>query len=172
MAKRIEKPAAKHTDVGADDLDILFPDRELMIAGKKITVREYGFVEGLRIRAAAKPFIEDLAGVMKATGVPLVEQITGLIEKHAELVIVLIAESADVDQAFMRALSDSEGEALMGCWWSVNGPFFLNKAKDRLRAEVVDNQLRKSLVAGQTSLPNSSPTTTTPTESEITPSDS
>lgn len=172
MAKRIEKPVAKKADTGADDLDILFPDRSVLIAGKKITVREYGFVEGLRVRAAAKPFIDDLSGILKSSGVPLVEQITGLIERHSDLVVLLVAEAADVDQNFMHSLTDQEGEALLGCWWSVNGPFFLNKAKDRLRAEVVDKQLRKNLVAGQTSLPNSSPTTTTPTESETTPSDS
>ncbi len=141
---------------GADDLEILNPNREIPIAGKVITVREYKFIEGLSVRVKAKPFIDDLYQWLKEK--PLVlDVVIDLIAAHADEITPLIAQSADVDMDFINGLSDHDGAALTYLWWSVNGPFFVARVRDRIIGEMQE-AMDRAKHAGQTSTSSSSQT--------------
>ncbi|MDF5999802.1 hypothetical protein P4050_15915 [Pseudomonas aeruginosa] len=71
MGRKVEReqppgPAAQ----GADDLQILHPEREIEVAGRKLTVREYGFVEGLRLRPMIQPLLDDLYAISQGAVLP------------------------------------------------------------------------------------------------------
>lgn len=153
---------------GEDDLQVLHPERTAVIAGRSITMREYGFVEGLKVRALSKPILDDLFNFVSTGRVPDVDEIQGILAAHAENVARLIAQAADVEPEFVLNLDDQyAGDTLLAMWWGCNGPFFMRKAVNQVR----ENLLVKALRAGQTFTPNLSPTATAQTESAPTLSD-
>lgn len=156
MAKKVAKPqeSAPNT-AGADDLQILHPEVRVQVAGREVVVREYGFIEGLRLRPTVQPLLDDLYALMKGRSLEL-EQIIVVLGKHADLVAKLISIAADVDGDFLNSLTQRDGQLLMMAWWSVNGPFYLSALVDRAAAEqLAEQQARRH--AGATSTPSSSP---------------
>ncbi|MCY1412476.1 hypothetical protein D9M71_278860 [compost metagenome] len=141
------------TDAGEDDLDILHPERTVTIAGRQVTVREYGFIEGLALRPLMQPFLDDLHVLITTGGVPPLEQILGIIGRHHEIVAQLLATSADVDIDWVQGLAGRPGKQLLYVWWTVTGPFFVGEVVDRVMAERAVDKAR----AGLTSTPASSP---------------
>ncbi|SFL60954.1 DUF6631 family protein, partial [Azotobacter beijerinckii] len=127
MAKKREPRKAA---AGSDDLEVLHPERTAIIADRKITVREYGFVEGLRLLPLAEPIIAGLKGGM-GSSVPAFESIMGIIAKHADVAVQLMAAAADVEVEWIESLSQDDGQLLLMVWWSVNGPFYLRTAATR-----------------------------------------
>jgi hypothetical protein len=134
---------------GADDLEILNPNREITIAGKVITVREYKFIEGLGVRAKTKPFLDDLYRSFIDDSIN-VEQVMHLVSVHHAILIPVIAQAADVDVQFVESLGVSDGNSLIYVWWSVNGPFFNACVTDRIVGELKE-QSAKLARAGQMS---------------------
>ena len=59
MATKLPAAPAPET-AAADDLAILHPDRTLVLGGRTIVLREYGFFEGLDVADRASAFIADL----------------------------------------------------------------------------------------------------------------
>ncbi len=59
MATKLPAAPAPET-AAADDLAILHPDRTLVLGGRTIVLREYGFFEGLDVADRAAGFIADL----------------------------------------------------------------------------------------------------------------
>lgn len=158
-----------------NDLEILHPEQALQIGGRSVTVREYGFVEGLRVRPKIAPFLDDLYATMQQGEDIELEVVLDIIGRHHELMLELIAQAADVDQPFLEQLTPEEGDLLLMTWWVVNGPFVLRQLQTRLLSQSVQLANRAKLAArrvGATSTPTSSPTATTPTASDATPSDS
>lgn len=153
---------------GADDLQVLHPERTAVIAGRSITMREYGFIEGLKVRVFAKPLIDYLHENIASGGAPSATDIQYMLAEHADNVARLIAQAADVELEWVLNLEDQyAGDQLLNMWWACNCGFFFRKAVDRFRASL----LEKSVLAGLMSTPNSSPTATTQTESASTPND-
>lgn len=107
----------------ADDLDILHPERTETIAGIVVTMREFTFVEGLRVNALGKPFIDDLYRAF-SQGDPDYETVLALVGVHYEAVLVMVAMAADVDPAWVRALPPEDGELILALWWGANAGFF------------------------------------------------
>lgn len=156
MAKKVEGKSDKAATKAAEELDLLHPERTAVLAGRKVTVREYGFVEGTRLRLVAKPFTEGLVGLLKSEKVPDYEAVLDIISEHTDVVIELVAVAADVKADWIRKLSPEDGELLLMMWWGVTGPFFMRAALQRLR---VERQV-ETLLAGAVSTPPSSPTGT------------
>lgn len=166
MAKKFTPPQKPAREDGSKDLEILNPDVPLPIAGRDIVVREYGFVEGLRVRVKAKALTEALGAQIK-TGHALLEDIQDVLAAHWDLVRELIADSTGQDHAWIESLNEADGELLLLTWWGVCGPFFVGIAVRRMRQ---DRQVRAAL-AGLTSTPASPrPDTESPTGSDATPS--
>lgn len=150
MARKVAKPAP---EPGADDLEILHPEREVIIVGRQLVVREYGFVEGLRLMPLAEPLIEALRTHLE-DGQPWgVEAVHAMLGRHAEAVVRLMAVAADVEPEWIDSLDQNAGTELMFWWWTVNGPFYMRCAVDRAKAALAVKAQR----AGRTSTPPSLP---------------
>lgn len=126
MAQRVEQPA------GSEDLEILHPERTIHLANRDITVREYGFVDGLRLRARYQPFVTALGELMQRDPEITMDTLQGLLAEHLDDVTALVCAAADISPEFFEGLTDIEGELLMATWWEVNGPFFVRRLGWRL----------------------------------------
>lgn len=152
MAKKVAKPNPAPEE-GADDLQVLHPNRTATVAGRSITVREYGFIEGLGLRPLAQPLLDDLHAQVGASGVPELDGILVLLGKHSEIVAELVAVAADVEVPWVRGLKQDDGYILLMMWWGANGPFYVRSVFNRILAEKAAEKVR----AGLTSIPPSSP---------------
>ena len=121
MARRVEKKSV--SEPGADDLEILHPEREVTIAGRQLVVREYGFIEGLRLVPLADPLIEELRAHIEAGRPSSVEAVHAILGRHAGVVAALMAAAVDIEVEWVDSLGQDAGTALMFWWWRVNGPF-------------------------------------------------
>lgn len=114
----------------ANDLEILAPDREITLTtGEKVTVREYGFMEGLRIQNLAAGLLEDLTRLFldepeKAQDLAVLEEV---FSRHSYVIADLMALSAGKDREWVEGLNDTDGQVLMMSWWSVNTGFFVRR---------------------------------------------
>lgn len=180
MARKLSKAGSKAAEAkaaGADDQSIMLPNRDVKIAGRTLTVHEYGFEEGLRLQRKVAPIIAALdadAAVRKTDE----EHIQGVLADHAGLVIELIAESCvkvpegDYDrderaarvaelQALLKSkkVSESDGHLLYMTWWAVNGPFFVRRVLERrMAARIKADREAGKKSPGQTST-SASPST-------------
>ncbi|MCO1336803.1 hypothetical protein MO867_20970 [Microbulbifer sp. OS29] len=150
MAKKLEKKVSAESQ---DDLEILHPERTLTIAGEKITVREYGFVEGLRLRPLAAPFLKALHQVMGSGATLSLEAVLDIIAEHHEIILQLMAVAIDCDENWLHGLNDPDGNLLLMTWWAVTGPFFLRSVQQRRIAELVASRAQKPVPAGEISTP-------------------
>ena len=123
--------AASPAAEGADDLGILHPERTRTIAGRTITVREYGFVEGLKLEPIIKPFIDSLHNVVKPNTSATLDEITAVLGEHHEITLQMMAQSCDVEAEWIDTLNDRDGTTLLHLWWSVCAPFVLKRVFDR-----------------------------------------
>lgn len=164
MAKRVAPTTAPAETTAAQDqaaveLGILHPERVPTIAGRALVVREYGYLEGLRLVGSIKPFLDGLHVVFaRARSLPTVDAIVDVIADNVDLVQALIAQAitpVDADQQrfaaaiaenaiWMETLSEPDGDLLMLCWWGANGPFFTR----RLMRRAVEEKAKVNLSAG------------------------
>lgn len=168
MAKKVEKKEDKAAAAAAEELDALHPERTAVLAGRSVTVREYGFVEGTRLRLVARPFAGGLFALLKGKDVPHYEAVLDIIAEHLDLVLELVAQAADVKVEWIKSLPPADGELLLMMWWGVNGHFFLRAALQRLRVE----QEVETLLAGAASTPPLLHTDTATGTSDATPNES
>lgn len=165
MATNIEKKATKPKptapDKGADDLSVLHPDVTLTIAEREVTVREYRFEEGLRIRALMRPFTADLDRMFSEGGEVLTEDVADLMGQHVDLVRQAIARSAGVEPEWVAALNDVDGDLLANVWWGVCGPFFVRQVVRR----AAERARRMAFAGATSSISSSTPDTAERTNS-------
>lgn len=156
MATKVDPPVKKPAP-GAEaeqDLAVLHPEQTVMIAGRQLVVREYGFVEGLRLRPLTQPIVDALYGAVADQGTPPeLEVIMGILADHADALVPLMAAAADIDESWVAGLGQDDGYTLMMVWWTVNGPFFIRRVFNRKVARRAVESLRD----GQTSTTPSSP---------------
>lgn len=154
------EPAAAE---GANDLQVLHPNLVAILNGREVTVREYGFVEGLKLQPLLQPFLDGLYVLVKADSLPPLDQVVALIGYHTDAVMEAIAISADVGQDELKGLkSQIEGRMLLMKWWTANGPFFYRCVLDRIMAE---RELERRRAGATSTPPSSGPATATPSES-------
>lgn len=133
-------PAAPAADVAAaDDLAILHPDRTLMIGGRTLTLREYGFFEGLDVADRAAGFIADLVAASEH-GALRYAQVRRLFGRHRAVIPAIAAQAGDVDAAWLEALAPDDLELYLATWFAVNAAFFVRE----VLAEVREAQLREA----------------------------
>lgn len=163
MARKAAKGAkagAPESQAGAEDLEIIHPERSAEIAGRVVVVREYGFIEGLRLRGQLQPLLDDLVVLFDQQRFEL-DAIEAVLGKHADLVVDLVAIAADVEPAWLSGLSDQDGTHLLHLWWGANGPFFVRRAISQVQAARVATAVAGNS-AGATSTPPLSPQGTEP----------
>ncbi len=164
MAKKIDSPKDAARRI-AEDLAILYPERTATIAGRAVTMREYGFAESFGVYVLAEPLLADLTDAVALREGVAWTTVIGALAKHGDVVMQLVAKAADVDLDWVQGLRDADGQALLMLWWGVNGPFFVRRVVTALAIAAA----AKRASAGRTSTPASSPTDTTPAPSDATP---
>ena len=172
MATKI--PAASTSDATAiaDDLAILHPDRTLTLGGRAITLREYGFFEGLDVADRAAAFIADLI-LASDDGALRYAHVRRLFGRHRAVIPAIAAQAGDVEVAWLEALPPDDLELYLATWFAVNAAFFVRE----VLAELRETQLREAqrlaagASAGAISSPDSPPPDTArPTSSDDAPS--
>lgn len=165
MAKRIgnrREQAAKAAALAREsDLAVLHPERdcELSIDGalRKVTVREYGHVEWLKLLPRAEPLVAAIAAALAGNEAPTYEQALAVYADHADAMLPLVAQAADLTLDQVQALGIDDGELLFMTWWGVNGGFFVRRARNRV---LVERAAARGL-AGAGSTPGSSTSAST-----------
>jgi hypothetical protein len=154
-------PSAKKPPAApaCDDLEILAPDREIVIGGEKITVHELTFGEqlkhGVALKALADAVLPRIDERMAATTQG--QEVTLALDAFAEnreAVIDLVAVSSGLSRERVESLRPAEGEALFVAFWEANHGFFIRRLVRGLPPE------RLAVLVGGASLPASSATDT------------
>lgn len=140
------------SSTAAAELDILHPDRQIRLRDRLLTLREYGYIEGLQLQGGIKPLLDGLYALYSRDGAaPTVEQVRDVFAQHALSLQWLLAQSmtpypedpagleAFVDATaanarFVNSLDDIEGDQLFSVWWAVSGGFFIRRFRARLLA--------------------------------------
>lgn len=153
MGERVARPrsgkaVAAKEEQGANDLEVLHPNRSATIAGREVVVREYGFVEGMKMLGMLEPFLADLKQLMVDDQPLTVAAVTGLLGQHMDVITDAVAVAADVEVEWLVGLSQDDGYHLMMLWWTANGPFYIRTARNRIFADRVE---RARATVGQTS---------------------
>ena len=156
MAHKVKPKHIARPEHGRDDLVVLHPELEITVAGRALVVREYGLVEGLRLRAQLKPFTEALHAQFER-GDALVEDVMDLIAEHWDSLRGAVATSAGVEADWIDSLGDADGDLLLNAWWGVCGPFFVRQILRRAA-----ERARRHALGGATSTPSSSTRATAP----------
>ena len=133
----------------ADELSVLFPDREVTVADPDsgtavtLTVREYRFLEGLEATAVARPLIAALAELVSDPDEdegPDALAIEAALAAHAATWLELVARACGRDAAWLARLGDADGRALSETMWAANGGFFLNRVVARVAARTTPRE--------------------------------
>lgn len=151
-AKPVAAPAAPD-----DDLSVLLPNRDVTIAGRLLTVREFTLSDSLVMHNELKPISVSLADVMQ-TEWPSFEHVMDVLAQHADPLLLLIARSCDQPADWIASLPGSEGTTLMDVFWTVNRRFFMTAAN---RLIVIRAALKKTQSGTAESSPNSHEQATT-----------
>ncbi|QYN44503.1 hypothetical protein GYM75_06420 [Gilliamella sp. ESL0441] len=110
----------------SNDLATLMPNREIVLAGETITVREYSFKDALTIGNEIDQFVTLIVTEMNGTNKITIEQADTIIMGNLELIYSLISTSIQKPISFIEALSYEDGLQLLDWWWVVNSRFFMN----------------------------------------------
>ena len=158
MATKIPAaPKATHdAATAADELAVLHPDRTLPIGGRQVTIREYGFFEGLDVADRAAAFIADLVAASE-DGTLRYTQVRRLFGRHRSVVPSIAAQAGDVDVAWLEALAPDDLEIYLATWFAVNAAFFVREVLAELREAQL---LAAGASAGAISSPDSPPPAT------------
>ena len=176
MARLEQKKAAAPAPAAQpSDLEVLHPERELLLGGEKVTMREYGNVEWLRMLPTAEPLVERISTVLSAEQLPSYEQALQAIATHVDQLLPLIVQAADRDVAWFETLHPSEAELLIMAWWGTNGHFFVDRGRNRAQIAVAQLLIAQAVAgqsAGESSTQPSSLTGTGQQTSAATPNGS
>ena len=156
----------------ADDLAILHPDRTLVVGGRTVILREYGFFEGLEIADRAAGFIADLVAA-SSDGALRYAQVRRLFGRHRAVIPVIAAQAGDVEPTWLVSLSADEQELYLATWFAVNAAFFVREVLAEVReAQLLETQrLAADALSGAISSPDSPlPGTARPISSDDAPS--
>lgn len=174
MARKVKppRPASASAPSGADasdldELDALFPERTIPVAGEQVTVGELGFAQGLRLAAVIAPIVQAIEEQMvEAERAPGYDGILGILGQHWSATLTLLQELTGKPADWFERLSAADGELLLLTFWNVNAGFFYQRAGN---AAAVRRETRR-LLDGASSTPPSAPTATATPNSAATAS--
>lgn len=178
MAQFVEKKtsAAPAAEREPSDMEVLHPERFVVLGGVNVMVREYGNIEWLRLLPAAEPMVAAVAEMLAGPDEPTYEAALNAIATHTDGLLPMILQAVNRDVAWLESLGPDDVENLLMAWWGVNFHFFVRRARTRQAVEQASAALKQRIVeqatasAGVPSTPPSSPTGTSAATSEPTPS--
>lgn len=110
-----------------NDLAILHPERQQTIAGVAVTMREYGFIEGVQLAEPVRRVVDALGDVAFSGQLLTPHALRPAFAQHVDDVVTLMAAASDQPEAWVRDLNDVDGQALMLLWWVTNADFFVER---------------------------------------------
>ncbi len=115
---------------GSDEVEILFPDGCVSIAGEEVSVKEFRFTAGLKAARIGRPIIEALEVMVSESpgDDELLAMSSALFEDYADPFIQLMSMATGKPLAWFDDLDDDEGNMLLHAFWGVNRHFFLKRA--------------------------------------------
>lgn len=125
-----------------NNLEVLLPEITLNLQGREVTVREYSFVQGMRVDALAKSIYDGLERLF-LSGDPLrdsdkaeliLDELQSVWGADPELMTRLLAMSTGEPEAWIDSLPDLAGQTLLMSWWTVNRHFFVRRLAKRMAA--------------------------------------
>lgn len=131
---------------------ILFPNADLDIGGETVTVREFGFMESMKLEPIAYPLIQALADIGADWASVSHREVMQVIADHDLAYAKLIAASVDRPLDWVQGLSDKEGMALSTAFWRVNNGFFVRRLLTLMLPQLARQAAKES--AGAASLPH------------------
>ena len=132
MATKIATAAPEGAAPAADELAVLHPDRALLIGGRAITIREYGFFEGLDVADRASAFIADLVAASGEGGLRYA-QVRRLFGRHRAVIPAIAAQAGDVEVEWLDTLVPDELELYLATWFAANAAFFVREVLAEIR---------------------------------------
>jgi hypothetical protein len=132
MATKIPTAAPDDTALAADELAVLHPDRALVLGGRAITLREYGFFEGLDVADRASAFIADLVAA-SGEGSLRYAQVRHLFGRHRAVIPVIAAQAGDVEVGWLDTLAADDLELYLATWFATNAAFFVREVLAEVR---------------------------------------
>lgn len=108
-----------------NELDILFPNRQLLVGGEEVTVREFTYLEALRLGAKALPLLIAMEEAGRDT--PDLLLLDRLLPQYVDIWFDLLAVATGRDTDWLKALGNRDGERLMLTFWAVNQDFFVRR---------------------------------------------
>ena len=129
----------------AEDLDVLFPDREVRVrdpdSGEPVTltVRELRYLDSLEILVVARPFLARLADATAGGPDVSLAAVQDALAEHAETWLAILSRATGRDATWLARLSVRDGDALALALWTANADFFcrgvLGEVARRQRSE-------------------------------------
>ena len=141
----LPSPAGDGTLDPAEDLEVLFPDREVTVrdpdSGEPVTltVRELRYLDSLEIFVVARPFLARLADATGGGSDVSLAAVQGALAEHAETWLAILSRATGRDAPWLARLSVRDGDALALALWTANADFFcralLGEVARRYRSE-------------------------------------
>lgn len=105
----------RKADASANDLEILYPERSVLVGGRLFKVREYAFLEGMRLAATFSAQVQALKAALAGEAVG---------NDHSPAIIHLLTLATGEDVMAVGGCSDAEYDALVRTWLELNGYLF------------------------------------------------
>ena len=113
-------------DADATDLDTLFPERTLTVAGQPVTVHELTFIQSLHLHASLAPVLEALAPHYGAEGIGS-DTVIGALAQHPQVACALLAAATRQSEEWIAALPEHDGYLLLLTFVAIHIPFFATR---------------------------------------------
>ncbi|MGC6393065.1 DUF6631 family protein [Pasteurella multocida] len=110
-----------------DELNILFPNAKINIAGVEVEVKEYTLLQQLQHHEKLMPFIHSLRETMADKTSFRLDKLMSCISQNYQDVLELVALSTNQPVDFIQNLKGEEAESLLMLWWIVNNDFFTRR---------------------------------------------
>lgn len=115
------------TKTAKDELNILFPNAKINIAGVEVEVKEYTLLQQLQHHEKLMPFIHSLRETMADKTSFRLDKLMSCISQNYQDVLELVALSTNQPVDFIQNLKGEEAESLLMLWWIVNNDFFTRR---------------------------------------------
>ena len=132
MAMKMQTVPPDHAVPASEELAVLHPDRELVLGGRTVTIREYGFFEGLEVADRASAFIADLVAA-SGDGTLRYAQVRRLFGRHRTVIPAIAAQAGDIETNWLQALSPEDQELYLATWFATNAAFFVREVLAEIR---------------------------------------
>lgn len=111
----------------AAEIEVLYPERSVTIAGELVTVRELAFAETLRLEPEMAPLVRAFIELPADDEEQQTSQFAQLFGAHAHAWMGFMATACGKPREWIEHLPDEAGRMLSMLVWTVNSSFFTRR---------------------------------------------